>query len=88
MFKIFLCSFLKFRGRPCPYPAPLCVCPCRFVIFYASPKIGTKDKLEKIIGIICIEKGSITVLASYLNLDFNTQEGEDFVKALKVEDLE
>ena len=60
----------------------------RFIVLYASPKINAKDKLEEITDVICIKKGSKTVLAGNLNFDFNTQEGEDFVKVLKVEDLE
>ena len=54
----------------------------------ASPKVSTRHKLEKITDCICTEKGSQTVQASDFNLNFNAQEGEDFVKALKVEDLE
>ena len=57
----------------------------KIVLLYSSPKVSSKAKLEKITDVICIEKGSKIVLD--FNLDFNTPEGEYFVKALRVEDL-
>ena len=53
---------------------------------YAIPKVNTYEKLEKIPNIICIENGSKFVLVGDFNHDFNEQK--DFVKALRVEDLE
>ena len=52
-----------------------------FLSVYVSPKISTKDKLEKITDVICFEKGSKIKPAGDINLDLNTQEGEGFVKA-------
>ena len=56
-------------------------------MLYACTKISTKDKLEKITAVICFEKGSKTVITCDFNLDFNTQDREDFVKALRVENI-
>ena len=60
----------------------------RFVVLYARRKVSTRDKLEKINDVTCNEKGSKTILADNFNHYFNTQEREDFVKVLRVEDLE
>ena len=32
------------------------------VVLYSSPKVSTKSKLERITGVMCIEKGSKTTL--------------------------
>ena len=58
-------------------------------MLYVCLKICTKDKLEKITVVnLTSRKWSKAALAGDLNLDFNVQEGEIFVKALRVEDLE
>ena len=56
-------------------------------MLYASWKISTKDTSEKITDVICLEKGSKTKLTGDFNFDFNIEDCENFVKALRVEDL-
>ena len=50
----------------------------RFDVLHAIPKVSAKDKLGKIINVMCIEKGRKTALAG----DFNKQ-GEDFCQRIK-----
>ena len=51
-------------------------------------KFVQKTNYKKITDVIRIVKGSKTVLEGDFNLDVNTQEGEDFVKALRIENIE
>ena len=57
---------------------PLSICynlnNIRFVVLYASQKVRTKDELEKIHDVICIENESKTVLAGDFNLHFIMKE--------------
>ena len=46
----------------------------RFSALYVSLKFTTKDKSEKIIVVICIEKGSKTVLTGDFNDGFKSQK--------------
>ena len=34
----------------------------RFIVLYTTPKVSTKEELEKKTDIICIEKGSIALI--------------------------
>ena len=60
----------------------------RYLVLNANPKTSTKDKLENITYIRSVGKLSKTVLEGNFNLEFKTQEGENFIKLLSVEDLE